>query len=672
VNLARKTTTELVAMLSHPNKWHRQTAVRLLGERRDPAAKELLKKLLATATAELRSSRREEADSSTVTQESQSLLIAAVAGQASAATRNSHPALEALWALHQAGWLDEPTALAALEHPSAPVRAWAIRLLGDRKQLPGDFAAAVLRLAATEPDAEVRCQIASTARRLPARQALPLIAALVRRDADADDPFIPLLCWFTLESFCDSDRTAVLATFKISPPQAESLRASRRVEGGDKHAPGDSPSPSPLGGERAVRGENGDNRSIWNSDLAKQHILPRLIRRLATRATRADLLVCAQLLDAAPADEHRKLLVAGFEEAFKGRALPPLPDELIASLAASGHSSLLLLVRRGEAEAVRQALTLIGDAAAKREDRLLYIRTLGEIHQPDAVPVLLALATREASVDLRKAALAALSRYDDATIGTDIAAVYAKLPATLHPAAQVCLPAAPRGASLFKLVEAGVAPAANVAADAIARLRRHTDKPVSELTRKFFPISSSGGEAERTRASVASSSPLRGERIRVRGETRAAIERIQQVLKAGTGNPYAGEHIFTERCASCHQLFHKGGRIGPDLTPYQRDDLGTMLPSVLDPNAEIREGFVNYLVETKDERTLSGFIADQDANVVVVRGFDGEDISLARDEIREMNPSGTSLMPEGLLDGLTDEQLRDFFAYLRIPQPISR
>src|SRR5439155_10084668 len=96
-----------------------------------------------------------------------------------------HPALEALWSLHQAGWLDGATALVALEHPAAPVRAWAIRLLGDRKQLPDAFTTAVERLAATEPDAEVRCQIASTARRLPARQALPLVAALLGRDADA-------------------------------------------------------------------------------------------------------------------------------------------------------------------------------------------------------------------------------------------------------------------------------------------------------------------------------------------------------------------------------------------------------------------------------------------------------------------------------------------------------
>ena len=97
-----------------------------------------------------------------------------------------------------------------------------------------------------------------------------------------------------------------------------------------------------------------------------------------------------------------------------------------------------------------------------------------------------------------------------------------------------------------------------------------------------------------------------------------------------------------------------------------------MLPSILDPNAEIREGFANYLVETKDGRALTGFLTDQDAHIVILRGVDGQDISLRREEIAELKPSGRSLMPEGLLDGLSDQQLRDFFAYLRIPQPISK
>ena len=84
--------------------------------------------------------------------------------------------------------------------------------MGDQKILAEKGMAAVDRLTVAEPDAEVRCQIASTARRLSARQALPLVAALLRRDVDSRDPFIPLVCWWTIESFCDSERAEVLAS----------------------------------------------------------------------------------------------------------------------------------------------------------------------------------------------------------------------------------------------------------------------------------------------------------------------------------------------------------------------------------------------------------------------------------------------------------------------------
>jgi hypothetical protein len=54
------------------------------------------------------------------------------------------------------------------------------------------------------------------------------------------------------------------------------------------------------------------------------------------------------------------------------------------------------------------------------------------------------------------------------------------------------------------------------------------------------------------------------------------------------------------------------------------------------------------------------------------RSLEGENVTLRASQIRAIKPAGQSLMPTGLLDGLTDAQLRDFFAYLRITQPISK
>jgi putative heme-binding domain-containing protein len=127
-----------------------------------------------------------------------------------------------------------------------------------------------------------------------------------------------------------------------------------------------------------------------------------------------------------------------------------------------------------------------------------------------------------------------------------------------------------------------------------------------------------------------------------------------------------------QRCGVCHTLFHKGGKVGPNLTAYQRDDLGTMLTSILDPGAEIREGFVNYIARTKSGRSLGGFLVDNDAVVVTLRGSDGQDVRVRRDDLLELKASPISLMPEGLLGGLSDQEVRDLFAYLRIPQPITR
>ncbi len=81
-------------------------------------------------------------------------------------------------------------------------------------------------------------------------------------------------------------------------------------------------------------------------------------------------------------------------------------------------------------------------------------------------------------------------------------------------------------------------------------------------------------------------------------------------------------------------------------------------------------GHESYLVTTKDGRTLSGFLADKDNRVAVLRGLDGVNQVLPLDQITEMKTTGTSLMPQGLLSAMSEQQLRDLFAYLQSAQPL--
>ena len=75
-------------------------------------------------------------------------------------------------------------------------------------------------------------------------------------------------------------------------------------------------------------------------------------------------------------------------------------------------------------------------------------------------------------------------------------------------------------------------------------------------------------------------------------------------------------------------------------------------------------------VQTKDGRRLSGFLSDRTNRLLILRGIDGSDTVVEQAQLESTHISPRSLMPEGLLTGLTDQQLRDFFAYLRIAQPI--
>src|SRR5207249_10284759 len=157
-----------------------QTALRLLADRHDGALVPALKRLAADSLGQL--------------------------------------SLEALWALYvSANGLDEDLARKLLNHSQPQIRLWTVRLLGDEKQVSPVLSRALAQLARREPNVEVRAQLACTANRLPARDALPIVAGLLGHPEDAREPRLPLLCWWALESKCESDRDAVVKLFEDSP-----------------------------------------------------------------------------------------------------------------------------------------------------------------------------------------------------------------------------------------------------------------------------------------------------------------------------------------------------------------------------------------------------------------------------------------------------------------------
>jgi putative heme-binding domain-containing protein len=86
---------------------------------------------------------------------------------------------------------------------------------------------------------------------------------------------------------------------------------------------------------------------------------------------------------------------------------------------------------------------------------------------------------------------------------------------------------------------------------------------------------------------------------------------------------------------------------------------------------EIREGYQMVRILTSDSLVLTGFIESEQPAQIVLRNTDGQSVTLDRSEIEQLEPQVLSLMPEGLLEKLDDEQLRDLMAYLRSSQPLN-
>jgi putative membrane-bound dehydrogenase-like protein len=565
----------LLAQLSHANRWVRQTALRLLGDRPQAALNPVITTKLHGSSGQI--------------------------------------ALENLWALYVNGGLTETESLKALDHVDPWVRLWAVRLAGDVKPVASAVAAKLVARAAVETDLEVRNQLAATARRLSAHDGLAVVKVLSRQDGDVADNRIPLFLWWAVEARCAEHRDDVIQLFA--------------------------------------------DPDFWSRSMVETHLIERTARRFALAGSRQDLLACARLFELSPTPEHSRRLMAGFETAFKGRTLAGLPDALVAAMARHGVGSAAFAIRQGDAAAMRRALQIVPDETSARTERLEFLGVMSEVKIPDAVPALVKACLAAVKDDgLEKAILSAMQNYDDPAIAEAVLKVYPVLGRESLAVAQTLLASRPAWAR--QLVEA-MTPITS----GQAGLRLNPDTVPLNMVRKLKQHRDAG-----LLAALDQVWPVTGKATTEEMEKK--ITHLAAAIRGGAGDPYNGRTLFQNACSACHQLFGQGGQIGPDLTVHDRTDLESMLLATVNPNAEIREGFENYTVETSDGRSLAGFLIEQDEHTIVLRGLDNQNVTLARSGIAQLQPAGMSLMPEGLLDPLTEQQTRDLFAYLRSTQPL--
>ncbi|MBE2286697.1 MAG: c-type cytochrome [Prosthecobacter sp.] len=560
-DLSKETGESLYSYLSHPNEWLRKQAALELGWRGDGKIGITIRKSMPKRTL----------------------------------------TIDEVWALDLTEQVDEEVIANLLRYDDPYIRRWAVKMIGEENR----SADALIRLSKEERHPEVRAQILASAKKLAAKDALPLLWS---GEADDESGHLPLLAWWALESKAEKEREAVFAFLK-------------------------------------------SDTAFLKTKLFRDHLAEKLAKRYALAGGEENLNSCADLLALTNDEALRGKFIAGIASAFEGAEMPKLPEALQKALndymAKQSGGDLTLALRSGNAEALKNALKLLADSKATNTARIAIAKTLAELGKNDAVMPMVAILKSSAAPSLKRGILQAVARFDDKRIPEALLLGWegqiAGDKALREDALRVMAGRKEWAQILMNFVNEWKVPAKHFTIDIVRQLSLHKDADIDASIEKHWRGLLATGPTP---------------------EKKKEAERIKAVLKTGLGDAEKGKLQFAARCAVCHTLFGEGGKIAPDLTGHDRTNADFWLDNLFMPSMEIREGFGAYIVKTKGGQILTGLMDAQDASGIVIKDMAGNKTAVKQADIEKLEASPVSLMPEGLTAGMSDADLKDFFAYV--------
>ncbi|MEW6161019.1 MAG: c-type cytochrome [Verrucomicrobiota bacterium] len=143
---------------------------------------------------------------------------------------------------------------------------------------------------------------------------------------------------------------------------------------------------------------------------------------------------------------------------------------------------------------------------------------------------------------------------------------------------------------------------------------------------------------------------------------------IERALKGGR-NFERGRRLFGEAgCAACHRFDNDGASVGPDLTAVSgRFNTRDLLESIIEPNKEISDQYGAIVIQKKNGDIVTGRVGNLSGDVLMVienMFAPGDFTRVRRQDIKLIMPSKVSMMPEGLLNTLQEDEIADLVAFL--------
>ncbi|NOY00928.1 MAG: c-type cytochrome [Verrucomicrobia bacterium] len=149
----------------------------------------------------------------------------------------------------------------------------------------------------------------------------------------------------------------------------------------------------------------------------------------------------------------------------------------------------------------------------------------------------------------------------------------------------------------------------------------------------------------------------------------AKYEKLLTPRALATANASQGRVVFQRTCTPCHTLYGEGGKIGPELTGSNRANLDYILLNMIDPSGDIPDAYKLVSITTKDGQLLAGTIAAEDDQRIVLNMV-GISSTVLKKDIKNRETSPLSMMPEGLIQTMKDEEVINLVKYLQSTQQV--
>ncbi|MBV09914.1 PVC-type heme-binding CxxCH protein [Rubinisphaera sp.] len=375
-----------------------------------------------------------------------------------------------------------------------------------------------------------------------------------------------------------------------------------------------------------------------------------VIRRTSTTEQGRNAL--AELLKSEKNIDFSRIILQEMQTSVKSQAGAKMPaswKEASANLLSINDKSLQLLVSSlsiqfGDESAFPYYRELLLNRKQPNSTRQNALQLLAQARDPELAPVLLKLLEDRT---LRTAAIQNLARFDLPETPGRLIEVYDQL--TEEEQAEVLNTLVSRKTFAERFIEAmeqGEIDAAKVPAYIVRQVISLDDENLVKRLEKVW------GKISTSNANIS--------------ELTAKYEKLLQPKLIASSNFGEGRKLYETNCGKCHKLFGKGSDIGPDITGANRSNVKYLLENILDPNAIIGRNYIMTTFVTVDGRVINGLIKSENAEAVTIQTTN-EVIVVAQDDIEIRKASEKSLMPEGQLQPMRDEQVLQLFRYLMSP-----